>query len=67
VRREAGIHQGQREWSADGRDVYKEGDDTMAAEQEKNWRWCLSVCIVWGVVGLIALTVFLTMADVIGM
>jgi hypothetical protein len=39
----------------------------MAEEQEKNWSWCLSVCIVWGVLGLIFLTVFLTMADVIGM
>ena len=39
----------------------------MAEEQERNWSWCLSVLLVWGVVGLIVLTVWLTMIDVIGM
>ena len=36
----------------------------MAEEQEKNWAWCLSVCIVWGVVGLIGLVVFATMIGI---
>ena len=39
-------------------------DDTMAEKQEKNWARCLSVCIVWGVVGLIVLTVLATMVGI---
>lgn len=38
--------------------------EAMAEEQEKNWSWCLSVCMVWGVVGLIVLVVLATMCGV---
>jgi len=40
--------------------------EAMAEEQEKNWSWCLSVCMVWGVVGLIVLVVLATMCGVFG-
>ena len=36
----------------------------MAEKQEKNWAWRLSVSIVWGVVGLIFLTILATMIGI---
>jgi hypothetical protein len=37
----------------------------MQEEQEKDWAWRLSVCIVWGVVGLIVVVIFATMTGLL--